>query len=264
MTSSPDDLPAAIETAPADGSTLPAPDLDPQDEARYQTEEQRLVGLVAKLAKSRGASIRSLEAKAGVGVSVFSKVMSGKVAPSVRHLLRMCDALGVSWAEALPPCLRGRGRDDREPRASRADRRGAQARRRPPRQAGQKLTAAHGNVLHDSPALRRRVSGTPEEPAAGTTFRQLSPIVEEPQSIPPSRGEPQRSVESLAARRTLCAARKLKTVCAAFDGSSRLPTAHRSLRRIGANTTPRPILRRPAVKDDSRQSFRRPARASAL
>ncbi len=73
--------------------------MDPQDEARYLAEEKRLVSLVAKLAKSRGASIRSLEAKAGVGASVFSKVMSGKVAPSIRHFLRMCDALGVSWAE---------------------------------------------------------------------------------------------------------------------------------------------------------------------
>jgi len=84
MTSPPDDL---------------EPEMDPRDEARYLAEEKRLVSLVAKLAKSRGASIRSLEAKAGVGASVFSKVMSGKVAPSIRHFLRMCDALGVSWAE---------------------------------------------------------------------------------------------------------------------------------------------------------------------
>lgn len=93
MTSQHDELP----TSPSDSEI--APEIDPQDEARYQAEEKRLVSLVAKLAKSRGASIRSLEAKAGVGASVFSKVMSGKVAPSIRHFLRMCDALGVSWAE---------------------------------------------------------------------------------------------------------------------------------------------------------------------
>ncbi|HEX3530778.1 MAG TPA: helix-turn-helix transcriptional regulator [Thermoanaerobaculia bacterium] len=86
-------------TSQDDELLTPEPDIDPQDEARYRAEEQRLLAFVAKLAKSRGASIRSLEAKAGVGLSVFSKVLSGKVAPSVRHLLRMCDAIGVSWAE---------------------------------------------------------------------------------------------------------------------------------------------------------------------
>jgi len=96
MTALGDDLPIS---PPADSQTSPEPEIEPQDEARYLAEEKRLVSLVAKLAKSRGASIRSLEAKAGVGASVFSKVMSGKVAPSIRHFLRMCDALGVSWAE---------------------------------------------------------------------------------------------------------------------------------------------------------------------
>ncbi|HEX3527637.1 MAG TPA: hypothetical protein VH988_11245 [Thermoanaerobaculia bacterium] len=56
MTSPPDDL--------SGSQTSPEPEIDAQDEARYLAEEKRLVSLVAKLAKSRGASIRSLEAKA--------------------------------------------------------------------------------------------------------------------------------------------------------------------------------------------------------
>jgi transcriptional regulator with XRE-family HTH domain len=71
----------------------------PDDEARYRAEEERLIAVIAKLAKQQGMSIRAMEARAGVGASVFAKVMSGKVAPSVRHLLRMCDALGVNWSE---------------------------------------------------------------------------------------------------------------------------------------------------------------------
>lgn len=101
MTAPEDDLPTSSpppgETAPAEDQASPG--IDPLDEARYQAEEKRLIGLIARLAKGRGVSIRSMEAKAGVGASVFAKVMSGKVAPSVRHLLRMCDALGVSWDE---------------------------------------------------------------------------------------------------------------------------------------------------------------------
>ena len=89
----------SLDGEPLTDSQPSEADIVPQDEARYQAEEQRLLAFVAKLAKSRGMSIRSLEAKAGVGLSVFSKVLSGKVAPSVRHLLRMCDAIGVSWAE---------------------------------------------------------------------------------------------------------------------------------------------------------------------
>jgi len=73
-------------------------EIAPQDD-RYVTEERRLVALLARLAKAQGLSVRAMELRAGVGKTVFAKVISGKVSPTVRHLLRMCDVLGLSWPQ---------------------------------------------------------------------------------------------------------------------------------------------------------------------
>lgn len=44
-------------------------------------------------------SIRSLEKSMGVGDSVFNKVLKGKTTLQFRHVLMICDALGVGWRE---------------------------------------------------------------------------------------------------------------------------------------------------------------------
>lgn len=69
------------------------------DEGRCKAECQRLVRLLLAEARSRDVSIRSLERKVGVGDSVFAKVLSGKVTLQMRHVLLMCDGLGIEWGE---------------------------------------------------------------------------------------------------------------------------------------------------------------------
>jgi transcriptional regulator with XRE-family HTH domain len=69
------------------------------DEGRCKAESQRLVRLLLAEARSRDVSIRSLERKVGVGDSVFAKVLSGKVTLQMRHVLLMCDGLGIEWGE---------------------------------------------------------------------------------------------------------------------------------------------------------------------
>jgi transcriptional regulator with XRE-family HTH domain len=73
--------------------------VDKATEERYREEEARLIELVRKLARERGVSIRQLEARAGVTPSVLYKVLIGKVGMSLRHLLLMCDGLGLPWAD---------------------------------------------------------------------------------------------------------------------------------------------------------------------
>jgi len=69
------------------------------DEARCKAEGQRLVRLLLSEARSREISIRSLERKVGVGDSVFAKVLSGQVTVQLRHILLMCDGLGLEWGD---------------------------------------------------------------------------------------------------------------------------------------------------------------------
>jgi transcriptional regulator with XRE-family HTH domain len=69
------------------------------EEDRHRVEERRILDLIKQLAKERGVSIRQMEVRAGVSPSVLYKVLSGKVSPSLRHLLLMCDALGLPWAD---------------------------------------------------------------------------------------------------------------------------------------------------------------------
>ena len=80
---------------------------DVPDEARCKGESQRLVRLLLSEARSKGVSIRSLERKVGVGDSVFAKVLSGEVTLQMRHVLLMCDGLGIEWGDffalAYPP-----------------------------------------------------------------------------------------------------------------------------------------------------------------
>ena len=42
---------------------------------------------------------RSLEKAMGVGDSVFSKVLKGKITLNVRHVLMICTALGIEWKD---------------------------------------------------------------------------------------------------------------------------------------------------------------------
>jgi transcriptional regulator with XRE-family HTH domain len=69
------------------------------DEGRCKTESQRLLRLILSEARLRGVSIRSLERTVGVGDSVFAKVLSGRVILQMRHVLLMCDGLGIEWGE---------------------------------------------------------------------------------------------------------------------------------------------------------------------
>ncbi|HEX5716062.1 MAG TPA: helix-turn-helix transcriptional regulator [Thermoanaerobaculia bacterium] len=70
---------------------------EPRD--RYEEEALRLVRVLASLALEKRVSVRSLEKKMGVGDSVFSKVLRGKITPQVRHVLMIADALEVGWPE---------------------------------------------------------------------------------------------------------------------------------------------------------------------
>ncbi len=69
------------------------------DDERYAVECRRLVEMLQDLARSRRMSIRSMEKAMGVGDSVFNKVLKGKVTLQFRHILMICDALGIGWRE---------------------------------------------------------------------------------------------------------------------------------------------------------------------
>jgi transcriptional regulator with XRE-family HTH domain len=73
---------------------------------RYEAEALRLVKVLASLAEEKRASIRSLEKKMGVGESVFSKVLRGKVTLQVRHVLMLADALEIGWSELFARAYR--------------------------------------------------------------------------------------------------------------------------------------------------------------
>ena len=66
---------------------------------RYSTETKRLAQVLAFLVKDKPASVRSLEMKMGVGDSVFAKVLKSKITLQARHILMICDALGIEWSE---------------------------------------------------------------------------------------------------------------------------------------------------------------------
>ncbi|HEX3129055.1 MAG TPA: helix-turn-helix domain-containing protein [Thermoanaerobaculia bacterium] len=66
---------------------------------RYEAEALRLIKVLATLVQEKRASVRGLERKMGVGESVFSKVLRGKVTLQLRHVLMLADALEVGWSE---------------------------------------------------------------------------------------------------------------------------------------------------------------------
>ena len=65
----------------------------------FAAETSRLVQVLARLVKEKHVSVRSLEKAMGVGDSVFSKVLKGKITLNVRHVLMICTALGIEWKE---------------------------------------------------------------------------------------------------------------------------------------------------------------------
>jgi len=69
------------------------------DRERYQREAQRLADILRREIQRKGASIRSLEQKMGVGNSVYQKVLGGKVTMTLGYLLQIADALGLEWPE---------------------------------------------------------------------------------------------------------------------------------------------------------------------
>jgi transcriptional regulator with XRE-family HTH domain len=70
-----------------------------QPRDRWGEEALRLVRVLAMIAAEKRVSVRSLERKMGVGDSAFSKVLRGQIAPQVRHVLMIADALEVGWPE---------------------------------------------------------------------------------------------------------------------------------------------------------------------
>jgi transcriptional regulator with XRE-family HTH domain len=76
-----------------------SPDASDPGEDRYSLETERLVKVLAFLVKDKPASVRSLEKRMGVGDSVFAKVLKGKITLQVRHILMICDALGIEWSD---------------------------------------------------------------------------------------------------------------------------------------------------------------------
>ena len=95
---------------------------EPRD--RYEEEALRLVRVLGSMALEKRVSVRSLEKKMGVGDSVYSKVLRGKITPQVRHVLMIADALEVGWPElfarayglALPRAPRAAAPADEEGR----------------------------------------------------------------------------------------------------------------------------------------------------
>jgi transcriptional regulator with XRE-family HTH domain len=65
----------------------------------YTAESLRLVRLLDSIARRKDTSIRSLEKSMGVGSSVFNKILKGKITLQFRHVLMICDALGIGWKE---------------------------------------------------------------------------------------------------------------------------------------------------------------------
>jgi len=66
---------------------------------RFAGETARLVQVLADLVKEKRVSVRSLEKAMGVGDSVFSKVLKGRITLNVRHVLMICTALGIEWRD---------------------------------------------------------------------------------------------------------------------------------------------------------------------
>lgn len=66
---------------------------------RYTAEAERFAQVLSFLVKEKHASVRSLEQRMGVGDSVFSKVLKSKVTLQVRHVLMICDAIGIEWSD---------------------------------------------------------------------------------------------------------------------------------------------------------------------
>jgi transcriptional regulator with XRE-family HTH domain len=65
----------------------------------FAGETSRLVQVLADLVKEKRVSVRSLEKAMGVGDSVFSKVLKGRITLNVRHVLMICTALGIEWRD---------------------------------------------------------------------------------------------------------------------------------------------------------------------
>lgn len=79
--------------------------IDPEREARYTAEAVRLAENLHFLAKKKGLSIRSMEEKMGAGYGVFNKILRGKVTLQFRHILMLCEAIGIDWKEFLADFL---------------------------------------------------------------------------------------------------------------------------------------------------------------
>ena len=72
---------------------------DSEDRDPFSVETSRLVEALAWRVRESRVSIRSLEKKMGVGESVFSKILKGKITLQMRHVLMICTALGVDWKD---------------------------------------------------------------------------------------------------------------------------------------------------------------------
>jgi transcriptional regulator with XRE-family HTH domain len=73
----------------------------------FSMEAARVVQILAHLVKTRQVSVRSLEKKMGVGDSVFSKVLKGKITLQVRHILMICTALEIEWKDFFATAYAG-------------------------------------------------------------------------------------------------------------------------------------------------------------
>lgn len=72
---------------------------DSKDRDPFSVETSRLVEELARRVREGRVSIRALEKKMGVGESVFSKILKGKITLQMRHVLMICTALGVDWKD---------------------------------------------------------------------------------------------------------------------------------------------------------------------
>ena len=72
---------------------------DSKDRDPFSVETSRLVEALARRVRESRVSIRSLEKKMGVGESVFSKILKGKITLQMRHVLMICTALEIDWKD---------------------------------------------------------------------------------------------------------------------------------------------------------------------
>lgn len=71
----------------------------PVEEDKVAAEVDRLLQLLVRALQENHVSIRALERRLGTPIGSKSRILRGNTKPTLRHLLEMVDALGLSWGD---------------------------------------------------------------------------------------------------------------------------------------------------------------------